>query len=258
MSASSLFSTKPITTNYRMKSLGWNLAIVAILLWVAWQSRGFRWNVVWQNWHFLLKGLANSWILTILSISFGMLAGILLAAGRMYGARGVRNIATVVIEAIRAIPQLMVIFWVYFTSPILTHKVLDSWLAALIALSLIAAAYLAEVVRAGLISVPRVQNESAYATGLNPKQTFIFVILPQALRNMLPAFVATFVMLFKITSLVYVIGVIDFFRAATLVNNRDIAPYALYTTLVVVYFICCFVLSSVIRKLDPKYDLTTT
>ena len=122
---------------------------------------------------------------------------------------------------------------------------------------MIAAAYLAEIVRAGLTSVHKVQTESAYVTGLNSRQIFLYIVLPQALRNMVPAFIANFVMLFKITSLVYVIGMIDFFRAVVLVNNRDLAPFALYTAMAVVYFICCYALVLLVRKLDPKYDLTT-
>jgi ABC-type amino acid transport system permease subunit len=113
------------------------------------------------------------------------------------------------------------------------------------------------VIRAGLASVPPVQRESAYAAGLTPAQSFVFVVLPQGLRNMLPALVAHLVMMFKITSLVYVIGLIDFFRAVILVNNREFAPYALYITMGAVYFLCCWAMSLVIRRLDPKYTLVS-
>ena len=101
------------------------------------------------------------------------------------------------------------------------------------------------------------QRESAYATGLSAAQAFTRIVLPQALRNMLPALIAHFVLMFKITSLVYVIGLIDFFRAVILVNNREFAPYALYTTLAVGYFVCCYALSWLVRRLDPKYTLTS-
>jgi ABC-type amino acid transport system permease subunit len=154
-------------------------------------------------------------------------------------------------------PQLMVIFWVYFTYPALAGRTPDSSLSAIVSLSMIASAYLAEVVRAGLGSVPRSQVETAYSTGLSAGQTFAHVVLPQALRNMLPAFIAQLVMLFKTTSVVYVIGLVDFFRAIILVNNRDFAPYALYLTMAVGYFVCSFALSTVVRRLDPKYLLAS-
>jgi ABC-type amino acid transport system permease subunit len=150
----------------------------------------------------------------------------------------------------------MIIFWIFFSVPPLTGTVMNAWPAALIALSIIASAYLAEVVRAGLLSVPRVHRESAYAAGLGGTTTFVHVILPQALRNMLPALIAHIVMIFKVTSLVYLIGLVDFFRATMLVNNRDYAPYPLYLTMALVYFFCNFFLSALIRWFDPKYTLS--
>lgn len=221
-----------------------------------WLVRDFRWDVVWRAAPFLLRGLAVSWELAIISVLIGLAAGILLAAARLYGSIGIRQAATGYIELIRSIPQIMIIFWVYFSVPPLTGAALDPWPAALIALSVIASAYLAEVVRAGLMSVPRVHRESAFAAGLGARDTFVSIVLPQALRNMLPALIAHIVMIFKVTSLVYLIGLVDFFRATILVNNRDYAPYALYLTMALVYFICNFTLSTVIRRFDPRYTLT--
>jgi polar amino acid transport system permease protein len=228
-----------------------------VLLAGAWAVRDFRWNVVWQAMPFLLRGLAVSWELAVLSVLIGLVAGTFLATARMYGYPGVRHAAIAYIELIRSIPQIMIIFWLFFSVPPLTGAVLDAWPAALIALSIIASAYLAEVVRAGLLSVPRVHRESAYAAGLSMTTTFLYIVLPQALRNMLPALIAHIVMIFKVTSLVYLIGLVDFFRAAMLVNNRDYAPYALYLTVALVYFVCNFFLSSLIRWFDPKYTLST-
>jgi His/Glu/Gln/Arg/opine family amino acid ABC transporter permease subunit len=216
-----------------------------------------RWDVVWEAAPFLLRGLGVSTLLALVSVAVGLVAGTLLAAARMAGPIGIRQLAIGYIELVRATPQIMVIFWVFFSVPALTGVKLTAWPAALIALSMIAAAYLAEVIRAGLASVPPVQRESAYAAGLTAAHTFLFVVLPQGLRNMLPALVAHLVMMFKITSLVYVIGLIDFFRAVILVNNREFAPYALYITMGAVYFLCCWAMSLVIRRLDPKYTLVS-
>lgn len=233
----------------------WRAGIAALLGAMAALAWDFRWSVVRDSLPFLLRGLGISWLLTIISVLIGLGAGTLLALARTAGPAGIRHLATVYIEVIRAIPQLMVIFWVFFGWPAISGKTLSAWSAALISLTMIAASYLAEVVRAGLGSVPEVQVESAYATGLTKAQTFARVVLPQAFRNMLPALIAHIVMMFKITSLVYVIGLIDFFRAIVLVNNRDFAPYALYTTMAVGYFVCCWALSWLVRRLDPKYTL---
>jgi polar amino acid transport system permease protein len=229
---------------------------LAVLLIGAWLVRGLRWNVVWQASPFLLRGLAVSWELALLSVLIGLGTGTLLAAARLYGYPGIRHAAIAYIELIRSIPQIMIIFWVFFSAPPLTGVTLNAWTAALIALSIIASAYLAEVVRAGLLSVPRVHQESAYSSGLAANTTFFRIILPQALRNMLPALIAHIVMIFKVTSLVYLIGLVDFFRATILVNNRDYAPYPLYLTMALVYFFCNFFLSAVIRWFDPKYTLS--
>jgi len=105
---------------------------------------------------------------------------------------------------------------------------LPAWTAAIVSLSLIAASYLAEVVRAGVQSVPRIQTESGLVTGLTRVQIFSSIVLPQALRNMIPALIATLVMMFKTTSLIYVVGITDLFRAVILINNREFHGRALH------------------------------
>ncbi|HEX4892142.1 MAG TPA: ABC transporter permease subunit, partial [Hyphomicrobiaceae bacterium] len=142
-----------------------------------------------------------------------------------------------------------------FAVPALTGSKVPAWTAAIVSLSLIAAAYLAEVIRAGIGSVPKIQVESGLVTGLTRSQILLSIVLPQAVRNMLPALLATLVMMFKITSLIYVVGITDFFRAVILINNREFEPVALYSTLAVGYFVCCSLLSWIVRRLDPKYVL---
>lgn len=235
----------------------WRASLLLAACAFIWYSRTANWEVVWRAAPMLLRGIGVSFLLALVSVVVGTIFAVGLAAARTGGPAGIRHIAIAFIEIVRAVPQLMLIFWVFFTLPALTGQGTSPWAAALISLTMIAAAYLAEIIRAGIQSVPKTQWESAYATGLTSTQTFTRVILPQALRNMLPALIATFVMMFKITSLVYVVGIIDFFRAVIIVNNRDFAPYALYVTLAVVYFLCCYTLSSLVRKLDPKYTLTS-
>ena len=247
----------PTRLEERLLPWFWYATLIGTAGVLVWIVRDHHWHVVWRSLPFLLEGLGVSWALTLISVGIGMVVGTVLAAARMRGPAGVRHAAVFVIEVVRAIPQLMVIFWVFFTYPAITGgQSLSAWTAAVVSLSAIASAYLAEVIRAGISSVPIVQSESARVTGLTPLQGFVHVVLPQGLRNMLPALIAHFVMMFKITSLVYVIGIIDFFRAIILVNNRDFAPYALYTAMAVGYLVCCWALSWLVRRLDPKYTLT--
>jgi His/Glu/Gln/Arg/opine family amino acid ABC transporter permease subunit len=233
----------------------WRGLVVVGLLLLTWLVAHHRWEVVVASGPFLLKSLGVSWLLTVTSVAIGFPAGILLAVLRSDGPPVLRHLAVAVIELVRATPQLMVIFWVFFAVPALTGHKVQAWTAAITSLSLIAASYLAEVVRAGLASVPRIQIESGLTTGLSRAQILVKIVLPQALRNMLPALIATIVMMFKITSLIYVVGITDFFRAVILINNREFEPVALYTMLAAGYFVCCSMLSSIIRRLDPKYVL---
>ena len=233
----------------------WRAAVTCALLVALLLLRGQRWDVVMASGPFLLKSLGVSWLLTLAAIAIGLPAGILLALLRTAGPPPLRQIAVGVIEVVRATPQLMVIFWIFFAVPAMTGHKVPAWTAAIVSLSLIAASYLAEVVRAGVQSVPRIHTESGLVTGLTRVQIFSSIVLPQALRNMIPALIATLVMMFKTTSLIYVVGITDFFRAVILINNREFEPVALYTTLAAGYFACCWLLSWIVRRLDPAYVL---
>ena len=221
----------------------------------AWSVRDREWDVVWKGAGFLSRGLATSVEFAVLALMFGAALAVPLVIARTYGPAGIRHIAIAIIEIIRGTPELMVVIWVFFFFPAVFGKGISNWIAGLISLTLIACVYLAEVIRGGLRSVPSGQWEAGHSTGLTPAQTFFHIVLPQALRNMLPAFVAQVVMLFKTTSLVYAVGVIEFFRSVVTLNNIDAAPVALYTTMAVVYFICCSALSWAVRKLDPAYQI---
>lgn len=228
--------------------------LLMTLAFVAWAQQ-FRWAPLLANWPFILKGLGTSVWLAAVSLALGFALAVPLAVLRVYGPWGLRHAAGSLIDVVRALPELMVIFWVYFGLPRLLGRPLDGTIAALIGLSVIAAAYLAEVIRAGFASVPRGQWEAGTAAGLHAGHVLGRIILPQALRNMVPAFIGQAVMLFKTSSLVYVVGVVEFFRAAEIVNSRAFSPEATYTMLAVGYFLCCSALSALIRRFDRGYGV---
>jgi polar amino acid transport system permease protein len=239
----------------RRKEQLWNAGLLIFLAFAAWGLRDLRWEAVVQTIPYLLMALGRSWLLAIMSIGFGFILALPLAAGRVYGPIGVRHVCVGIIEVVRATPELMVVFWIYFAYPALTGQVLSPWWAATVALSVISAAYLAEVIRGGLYSVSGSQREAGISSGLTEFQTLRHVILPQAIHSMVPAFIAQLVSQFKTTSIVYIIGVIEFFRAVVLMNNVLFAPYAFYITLAGGYFVCCYLLSWLVRRLDPQYTL---
>jgi polar amino acid transport system permease protein len=233
----------------------WRVLCAATVVLLAWATASMDWARVAPSSVFLLQALGTSWLLALVSMVTGGLAAVPLAGLRVYGGRWLSPVATVLIEAVRVTPELMIVFWVYFAGPVLSGSRVTAWSAALWALGLIAASHLAEVIRGGLLSVPSGQSEGAAALGLTWLQAFRLVVLPQALRNMAPALMAQFVGLFKTTSLVYAIGVMEFFRAVSVTNNAIYDPYPLYTLLAAGYFVSCWAVTRVIRWLDPAYEV---
>jgi His/Glu/Gln/Arg/opine family amino acid ABC transporter permease subunit len=190
--------------------------------------------------------------LAIPAIILGFALGIIIGLGRLARAPWIRIPATAYVEFFRGVPLVMVIFWFWFIIPILLRVSLPEYGVALAAFVVFEAAYLGEIVRAGIQSVPRGQVEAATATGLTPAQTMRHVVLPQALRNMIPALVTQFIVLFKDTSLASIIGYVDLTKAAQIVNNREIRPFELYLFIAVVYWLCTYGMSRYARHLERR------
>ena len=190
--------------------------------------------------------------LAVPAIVLGFLLGILIGLARLARAPWVRLPATVYVELFRGVPLVMVIFWIWFIVPQLLQRPIPEYGVALTAFVIFEAAYFGEIVRAGVQSVPRGQVEAATALGLTRTKTMVYVILPQALRNMVPSLVTQMIVLFKDTSLASIIGYVDLTKAAQIVNNREIKPFELYLFIAVVYWICTYSMSRVARRLEHR------
>ncbi len=175
-----------------------------------------------------------------------------LGLARLSQSRWLHWPAKVYIEFFRGVPLVMVIFWFWFIIPTLGGKSLPEYGVALTAFVIFEAAYLAEIVRAGIQSVPRGQVEAATATGLSQNQLMRHVILPQALRNMIPALLTQFIVLLKDTSLASIIGYVDLTKAAQIVNNREIRPFELYLFIAIVYWLCSYAMSRYAQRLESR------
>jgi len=188
-----------------------------------------------------LGGLALTILLGASALVLAMPVGILLALARISDWRVVRWPVTGMIYIVRGTPLLMVVFWAYFFLPAVTGKKTGQFTTMLIALAIFNGAYLAEVVRAGIQGVPRGQTEAARSLGLNYGQTLRRIVVPQALRNMLPSLVNQFVTTLKETSLGYIIGLQEVAFIASQVNSQVIVhPVAIYTALALTFFVLCF------------------
>ena len=219
-----------------------------------------HWNVVANNLDYLLVGafpkgplggLAMTAILAVGGIFGAFWLGLGIGLMRIAKDRKLRWPAMAYIEIIRGTPLLMVVFWFYFLAPVLLGKTLPEAQSALVALIVFTSAYIAEIVRAGVESLPKGQMEAARGTGLSHAQAMIHVILPQALFNMIPSFVNQFVSLTKDPSLAFIIGVNELTKAATQINNRTLtAPTEIFITIALLYFVICFCLTELSRWLE--------
>src|SRR3989454_7640906 len=217
-------------------------------------------SVVAANFKFLiLQGLigigpfiGGTLRLAIPAIVLGFLLGIFVGLARLARAPWIRVPATVYVEFFRGVPLVMVIFWFWFIIPQLLRLPIPEYGVALTAFVIFEAAYFGEIVRAGVQSVPRGQVEAATAVGLSGAKAMRYVILPQALRNMVPSLVTQMIVLFKDTSLASIIGYVDLTKAAQIVNNREIRPFELYLFIAVVYWICTYSMSRMARRLERR------
>ena len=212
------------------------------------------WTIIVRNWPVLLSGFSNTLKLALLAIGVSFLLGVVAGALRLSRSPFLHYPALVYIEFIRGVPLIMVIFWFYFVSPILAGRPLDNFTSALIAFIVFEGAYLAEIVRAGIQSVPVGQVQAAISTGLTHAQTMRHVVLPQAIRNMIPALVTRFIILFMDTSLAYIIGFRELTRVARIIAEREFRAFEVYTFIAVVYFVCTFAMSLAARRLERRLN----
>jgi polar amino acid transport system permease protein len=200
-----------------------------------------------------LGGLVLTLLLGAAALGLALPLGVVLGLARTSTHRAIRWPVTMLVYIVRGTPLLMVIFWAYFFLPAVTGHQTSQFTTMLAALVVFNGAYLAEIVRAGIQGIPRGQVECARALGLSYWQSMRAVILPQALRNMLPSLVAQFVTTLKETSLGYIIGLSEVSFIAGQINAQVLTqPVAVYTILALTYFVLCFGLSRVVRVLEKR------
>ncbi|MBD1938932.1 ABC transporter permease subunit [Microcoleus sp. FACHB-68] len=188
----------------------------------------------------LLRGALITLQLTAFSLFLGAIAGSLIALARLSSTRPLSVLARVYIDFFRGTPLLVQIFMIYYGLPALIQELgltftLDRLPAAVMALSLNSAAYIAEIVRAGIQSIEPGQAEAAQSLGLGPVQTLQYIIFPQALRRMIPPLGNEFITLLKDTSLVAVIGFEDLFRRGQLIVAENYRTFEIYTAVALIY-----------------------
>jgi glutamate/aspartate transport system permease protein len=208
-----------------------------------------NWGVVGS---FIAKGLFFSIQLTVIAMIGGIALGTLLALMRLSGKKWLVLPAAAYVNTLRSIPLVMVILWFFLLIPLLIGRPMGAELSAMITFTVFEAAYYSEIMRAGIQSVPKGQVHAGYAVGMTYRQCMQLIVLPQAFRNMLPVLLTQTIILFQDTSLVYAIGAYDLFKGFDIAGKNFGRPEEAYIMAAVVYFILCYSLSWMVKRLHKK------
>jgi len=200
-----------------------------------------------------LGGVGLTLYLAVVSLALSFIGGLVLGLLSVSRNRLLRWGSMTVIQTIRGMPLLMVIFWMFFLLPAMLGGGMTAAWTIIVALTLFTSAYMSEIVRAGITGIPKGQMEAAISTGLSHGQAMFYIILPQALRNMIPSFVNQFVSMIKDTSLAFIVGVTELTQIATQINNRTMLfPTEIFLFIAVIYFIICFAFTELSRWLERR------
>jgi glutamate/aspartate transport system permease protein len=213
-------------------------------------------DLSFYNWalftSYLQKGLIFSFQLTVIATVGGIIVGTVLALMRLSGKPWLVMPATIYVNTMRSIPLVMVILWFFLLIPLMIGKPIGVNLSAIITFIAFEAAFFSEIVRAGIQSIPRGQVYAGQALGMSYAQNMRLVVLPQAFRNMIPVFMTQTIILFQDTSLVYAIGAYDLLKGFEIAGKNFGRPIETYLLAAVTYFLICFTLSRIVRRIQQK------
>lgn len=204
---------------------------------------------------FIVKGLLFSLQLTLIAMVGGIVLGTLLALMRLSGIKWLSGVSAAYVNTLRSIPLVMVILWFFLLMPLLLGHPMGAEMSAIITFTVFEAAYYAEIMRAGIQSVPKGQVHAGYAVGMTYGQCMQLVVLPQAFRNMLPVLLTQTVVLFQDTSLVYAIGAYDLLKGFEIIGKNFNRPVETYVIAAESYFLICFSLSMLVRSLQKRIQI---
>jgi polar amino acid transport system permease protein len=214
----------------------------------------YHWDFtpVLSNWAFLAQGLVNTLKVTGTALAFGVPLGLGLALLRLSHRRLLSWPAGFVIEFFRTTPPLVQLFWFFFALPILINVEMTPFVAAALTFSIQSAAFFAEVFRGGIVSIERGQWEAARAIGMTGAQSMRRVILPQAVKRMIPAFMERAIELMKTTTLVATVSYADLLFQANELAQKTFRPLEVFTATALIYFAVIFGASLLAHRLERR------
>jgi len=222
----------------------------------------YQWDfsILWGYRWLLLQGLGMTIAFTAAIVVLGLLVGLITASGNLSRYRALRSVSLGFIEVFRCTPILVQLIWFYYALPILTGLEMTPVTASLLALSCYGGAFYSEIIRGGIVSIEKGQSEAAAAMGMRRALVMRLIVLPQAVRRMLPALMNQSIIQFKNTSLVSVLAVPDLVYQGQIAAHDSFRPLEIYTAVAVAYFIILFPLTFWARSVEKKMaqKLTTT
>ena len=204
------------------------------------------------NLKFLISGITITIYISVISIVFAMIIGLVIALPSLSNNKFLSYFNIAYVEIVRAIPLLVLILWIYYGLPIMLGISFSPFVSGIIALTISESAFQAEIFRAGINSINKGQHEVSESLGMDFWRKMRFVILPQAIKVVLPAMGNQFVYVLKMSSLVSIIGIADLTRKANELVTTTYRPLEIYTFLILEYLLLILLVSYFVRKLEKK------
>lgn len=240
-------------------------AVLAFLMLAGCSSSGtWGWYVInpstkagWNNIKFLVSGMGDTILISVIAAFISIVLGLIVALPGQSNRWGLRAINRVYVEFVRSIPLLPMLFWVFYGLPIIFKSMglnipIDPFWGAIITLAISDSAFTAEIYRSGIQSIAKGQKEAAQTVGLNYIQTMRYVILPQAIRRILPPLANQFIYIVKMSAFASVIGMQELTRRANELVVTEYRPLEIYSLLIVEYLILVLIISAGVRWLERK------
>ena len=206
-----------------------------------------------ESWQFLAGGLLQTLALSGLTIVLSVILGSAIGLARCYGPKWLSLPLVFYIDSMRSIPVLVVLVWTYFALPVVLGITLPPFWAATLALTVHISAYVAEIIRAGIMSVRPGQTRAAYALGMSRTQAIRDIVLPQALVRMLPAFGSVFSITIKDTAIAAVIAVPEYMNRSQTVAGQSFHPVEVFIVAMIVYFLILFPVTRFVDAIYSRY-----
>lgn len=218
----------------------------------------YHWDfgLVWTYRWLLLDGLGVTVGFTVAIVVLGLAAGLLAALAKLSSFRIVQWLASAYVEVFRCTPVLVQLVWFYYALPILSGIEISAITAGMLSLALYGGSFYAEIIRGGIVSIDKGQTEAGEALGMTPGQTMRRIILPQALKRMVPPLMNQSIIQFKNTSLVSVLAVPDLLYQGQVAAHDSYRPLELYTVIAIIYFLALFPLTLLVRRGEKRLATT--